>query len=238
MMKPDFEERVADADAFAIEASVELGHLVNEASKAAEALSGYTAGHELNIDRLALDGAKGELELWRTTRLTDARWRELLVRWRGHWRNVVGQRTRFVHLKPRGLDLYLWEYPEECDHEAVRLGVKYVQRDGLLELTPLHVDIVRVAQQESPVRLLGPSVALDEIGQDGIVQEAHPLRSGTRHSGIENVYRWDRPTWVPPKVDPPTPAHHVQTAHDTAAWINHGRATGELTDDSLRLHLE
>lgn len=141
--------------------------------------------------------------------MPDARWRELLARWRDHWNRATGRRTGIPpHLHPKGLDLYLWERPEDCDHETVRLGATYIQTDGIVRVTLTHVDLVRVAQQDTSARLLGPTQALDVIGPDGIVQEAHPLRVGTQYSGATNAYRPTHPTWVPPNLDPGPPARH------------------------------
>jgi hypothetical protein len=231
-MSTNYEATVAAADDYAVEATAELARLIAECAQPAGTLAGFVAGHELNIDRMALEGSKADLEAWRSTRLLDARWRVLLAHWRDHWRKVGQRRSGpFAHLAPRGLDLYLWERPEDCDHENVRLGVTYVQIQGAPKLTPVHVDLVRVAQQDTPARLLGPTLALEIVGQDGIVQEAHPLRSGTVHAGVENVYRPDWPTWRPAPPEAPAPTRHLETGHDRAAWINQSRASGAMSDD-------
>jgi hypothetical protein len=230
-------EAVTAADHFTDEANTELAKLIGKARKVATDLEGYTAGPDIDVDRLALNGTKAQLDAWRSTRLDDARWRELVARWRDHWRQATLRRTGGVppYLNPQGFDLYLWDTPEACDHETVRLGATHLQRDGAPIVTRVHVDLVRLAQQDTPARLLGPSAALELIGPDGIVQEAHPLRVGTRYSGAANAYRPDRPTWLPPKPEPTRPTRHIQTSRDQAAWLNNARDEGRITEHGVIL---
>lgn len=223
---------VQTADTFADEANAELADLIDATADTADALDRFTAGSEINVDRLALDGTAAQLEAWRSTRLADARWRELLARWRDHWTRATGRSTGFPSsLRPKGLDLYLWERPEDCDHETVRLGATHIQRDGIVRITPVHVDLVRVAQQDTPARLLGPTAALELIGPDGIVQEAHPLRVGTRYAGAANAYRPTHPTWIPPKPEPQAPTHNPWDPNEHARWLNRLRDEGTHHED-------
>jgi hypothetical protein len=223
---------VTDADSFAADANDELADLIGKATKPAATLTDYVAAAEVDVDRLALNGTDAQLEAWRSTRLADARLRELVALWRDTWRKVTGHRGGLPpHLAPKGLDVYGWEAPEACDHETVRLGATYRQRNGLVTVTPVHVDLIRVAQQPTGFRLLGPTAALELIGPDGIVQEAHPLRHGTRYAGADNAYRPTAPTWLAPTLEPGTPTRHHETSHDRAVWINRARADGRVLPD-------
>jgi hypothetical protein len=222
----------AAADLLAADATAELADLLKQTAKPATILAKFAAGAALDVDRLALTGTDDELDAWRTTRVPDARWRELLARWRATWHEATTGRDARIppHLRPRGLDLYLWAAPHLCDHEQVRLGATHVQVAGAPIITLVHVDLVRVAQQDTPVRLLGPTAALDLLGPDGIVQEGHPLRTGVRYSGADNAYRPDRPTWIPPKPEPSAPSIYVESGRDVAAWLNNARDTGRYAD--------
>lgn len=199
----------AAADEFTTEANAEIAALIANTAKTAKTLTDYTAAAEVNIDRLALHGTPEALHAWRTTRIDDARLRELIARWREHWRQATLRRSGVPErLRPRGLDLYAWENPEGCDHETVRLGATHRQINGAPLVDLVHVDLVRVAQQSTNFRLLGPTEALEMIGNDGLVQEGHPLRCGTTHSGYDNIYHPRKPTWTPPRPPAHTPSHH------------------------------
>lgn len=222
------DHRVQAADEFTVEANDELAELITEVSDAADVLTGYADGHTLDIDRLSLKGTDAELAAWRGSREANAQWRVLLAQWRDHWRQAVDRRTGIpVHLRPKGLDLYGWEEPHRCDDEAVRLGVLWTQERGVPQLNPVHVDLIRVAQNtDAHPRLLGPTEALATIGPDGIVMAGHPLRTGTVNVPGVEPYAPEEPTWIKPQPDPPDPKHHIITPADRTRQINRNRDAG------------
>jgi hypothetical protein len=198
---------IPTADAHADEATGRIAELIKTATKPAAKLTGYTNGAGLDVTKLAMHGTPDQLDAWRDTRTEDAELQMLVARWRELWNLAVrSNRAHLVNVAPRGLDLYGWEAPEECDHPQVRLGADVTQRDGQRHTTLVHVDLIRIAHQPTPFRLLGPTAALDLIGPDGITQDGHPLRSGTTHGSPH--YLPTEPTWIADRPEPAPPSHH------------------------------
>lgn len=197
-------EALPVADAVADDATAAVAELVAEVKPAAKILADFTDGATLYVDRIALQGTPKQLDAWRDTRVADARLREQLARWRDAWRKAVRRNISSLTLvEPLGLDLYAWEQPELCDHEDVRHGARVLREHRSRTVTLLHVDVVRVAQQSTVFRLLGPTAALELIGPNGIVQNGHPLRCGDAQRSPN--YWPGQPTWLFPQPEPVAP---------------------------------
>lgn len=209
------------ADEHADEANTTIRDLVDATADAATALADHTAGAGLDVTRIAMHGTPDQLDAWRDTRTADAELQVIVAAWREHWRLVVVHNRRLGNLQPRGLDVYGWTEPEACDHEEVRVGARWQQRNGVVHLDLVHVDLVRVAQQDTTFRLLGPTAAQDLLGADGIIQDGHPLRSGTSHGSPH--WQPDQPTWIPERPTPPPPSHWPWDPDAHARAINQRR---------------